>query len=652
MAVPAQAAPVAAGVPAVAAAPVQAPVVPVEPAFDPTKSDAFLPAVKARAVAASADRAPDPRDSQAFLPAIEKKPAAAQPAQFAGQPAGAPVDISAVAAAAPEAYPGNDAPKEQLAAWMAGQAEKRGLPPELPVMAALVESGMKNLNYGDADSVGFFQMRVSIWDQGPYKGYGDKPELQVKWFLDEAEKVKNARVAAGKPIDDPDHYGEWIADTERPAAQYRYRYQTKLSEAKGLLSSRAAAPQPVAAAAAVMDAGVVPAPAGGGLGGAALGVAKGELGVREVGTNAGPKVDEYLSAAGVPSGNPWCASFITWSLEKAGHKMPGGGWAAVQTWVRNAEQGKNGLQIVSAADARPGDIVAYDWGGQNDFGADGHIGFLDSTVQDGKFKALEGNNADAVSSVDRNTNSGNVVFIRVNGDAPAGAGVPVQPGAAVSRAGGRDPAGRPEAVRRRGGRHGRPAERRGARAAGQQERRARRRGQGRHQGRPDRPARDRRADQAQPGAQDHGLVHVLGPLEVHRGRLDLQPLLRPRPGHRGHRRRDRRARQPARAGDRVRGLHAGPGHPPERDRLAVRDLRPRLLHRRRAPEPPAPRLQAGDLAGLEAARGCRRGARGGPAGAVPGQFAAVAPGTPVAGRGRPRRSPRSTRASPTRSCRP
>ena len=32
---------------------------------------------------------------------------------------------------------------------------------------------------------------------------------------------------------------------------------------------------------------------------------------------------------------------------------------------------------------------------QNDFGADGHIGFLDSTVKDGKFTALEGNNADA-----------------------------------------------------------------------------------------------------------------------------------------------------------------------------------------------------------------------------------------------------------------
>ena len=81
---------------------------------------------------------------------------------------------------------------------MAGQAQKRGLPPELPLMASLVESGMKNLNFGDADSVGFFQMRVGIWNQGDYAGFPDKPELQVKWFLDNAEAVKKQRVAAGQ----------------------------------------------------------------------------------------------------------------------------------------------------------------------------------------------------------------------------------------------------------------------------------------------------------------------------------------------------------------------------------------------------------------------------------------------------------------------
>ena len=51
---------------------------------------------------------------------------------------------------------------------------------------------MKNLNFGDADSVGFFQMRVGIWNQGAYAGYPDKPELQVKWFLDQAEAVKSS----------------------------------------------------------------------------------------------------------------------------------------------------------------------------------------------------------------------------------------------------------------------------------------------------------------------------------------------------------------------------------------------------------------------------------------------------------------------------
>ena len=118
---------------------------------------------------------------------------------------------------------------------MAREAEKRGLPKQLPLMASLVESGMTNIQGGDADSVGFFQMRVGIWNQGDYAGYPDKPELQVKWFLDQAEAVKKQRVAAGEPIDDPNSFGEWIADVERPAEQYRGRYQLKLDEANGLL---------------------------------------------------------------------------------------------------------------------------------------------------------------------------------------------------------------------------------------------------------------------------------------------------------------------------------------------------------------------------------------------------------------------------------
>ena len=170
----------------------------------------------------------------------------------------------------------------------------------------------------------------------------------------------------------------------------------------------------------MVDAAAAAAPGSGSstLGASALSVAQTQLGVHETGVNTGAEVDKYLAAAGVGPGNPWCASFVTWSLQQAGHKMPGSGWAAVQTWVRTPRPRPNNLQVVSADQARPGDIVAYDWGHQEDFGSDGHIGFLASNVQDGKFTALEGNNHDAVMKVPRDVNMANVKFIRIGGDAP------------------------------------------------------------------------------------------------------------------------------------------------------------------------------------------------------------------------------------------
>jgi hypothetical protein len=148
-----------------------------------------------------------------------------------GADAGGQIDLGDVVGG----YPGDNAPKSEVAAWMGAEAQKRGLPPELPVMAGLVESGLRNLGGGDADSVGFFQMRVGIWNQGDYAGYPDKAELQLKWFLDQAVAVRQQRIAAGKPVNDAGSYGDWIADVERPAEQYRGRYQLRLEEARGLL---------------------------------------------------------------------------------------------------------------------------------------------------------------------------------------------------------------------------------------------------------------------------------------------------------------------------------------------------------------------------------------------------------------------------------
>jgi hypothetical protein len=569
---------------------------------------------------------------------------------------------------------------------------------------------MSNLDYGDASSLGYFQMLQTIWDKGEYKGYADKPELQIKWFLDTAERVKDQRLAAGKSITDPKQFGEWIADTERPAAQYRGRYQLRLDEAQGLLAKAAAHPaagagqvvdqaagrsavgapvdqtgapssspppdpdfygqegtggpvtgeiqalldnpkvkfdetgladlkagkidprvvaaltkigqdhditvtcmcsdhpkfsssgnvsnhaygrgvdigtidgelvragspaarelasammeldpdyrpneigspfaiagpgyftdaahqdhlhlgfkEPIdpswtppadvaapggaatAAPGAPVVAGVQPNAAGiapgappvaagdsgsfmavdpsqearsatAGAGGAAnesgtfmavqpvvgppaaiapdpstvpaavvsasanaavgssplgakaLEIAHTQIGVHEEGVNSGAKVNEYLAAAGVPPGNAWCASFVTWSLEQSGHKMDGGGWAGVATWVQNAREGKNNLSFVDPADARPGDLVVYDWGGQEDFGADGHIGFLASNVEGDQFTALEGNNGDQVQEVPRHLGGGaNVKFIRVgDGGAPPAAGAPAPTAGSVA----------------------------------------------------------------------------------------------------------------------------------------------------------------------------------------------------------------------------
>ena len=63
-----------------------------------------------------------------------------------------------------------------------------------------------------------------------------KPELQIKWFIDQALAVKAKRIAEGNTSfeTDPNQWGEWIADIERPAEEFRGRYQERLDEARGL----------------------------------------------------------------------------------------------------------------------------------------------------------------------------------------------------------------------------------------------------------------------------------------------------------------------------------------------------------------------------------------------------------------------------------
>lgn len=141
----------------------------------------------------------------------------------------------------PALYPGDNATRERLARWMARAAAERGLPHELPVMAAIAESGLSNL-HGDTYR-GFFGMHESL-NAGEYLGFPRNPQLQVNWFLESASAVRQLRVAEARPDPAKDEraFGSWIADVERPAPQNRSGYQPHLVEARSLIAGKCAAP--------------------------------------------------------------------------------------------------------------------------------------------------------------------------------------------------------------------------------------------------------------------------------------------------------------------------------------------------------------------------------------------------------------------------
>ena len=98
---------------------------------------------------------------------------------------------------------------------MARAAAERGLPHELPVMAALAESGLRNLR-GESYH-GFFGMHESL-NRGEYRGFPRRPELQVKWFIDTATSVRQRLVAETRPdpAADPSSFGSGSPTSSGP----------------------------------------------------------------------------------------------------------------------------------------------------------------------------------------------------------------------------------------------------------------------------------------------------------------------------------------------------------------------------------------------------------------------------------------------------
>lgn len=120
----------------------------------------------------------------------------------------------------------------------------------------------------------------------------------------------------------------------------------------------------------------------------ALEIAQSQNGVREVGNNAGKRVGEYLRSVGLDTGNPWCAAFVYWCIDKAAADLKvrnpfvrTGGCAVIDAWAKRNE--------ISENKPEPGDVFLRRGTVAGVYRAS-HTGFV-TEVNGTHFETWEGN---------------------------------------------------------------------------------------------------------------------------------------------------------------------------------------------------------------------------------------------------------------------
>ncbi|MFB7241700.1 peptidoglycan-binding protein [Streptomyces populi] len=146
-----------------------------------------------------------------------------------------------------------------------------------------------------------------------------------------------------------------------------------------------------------------------------------DVAAAEVGTVEGSaRANSYGSAVGLSlstSNYAWCATFVSWVARQTGASSYRNSY--VVGWVKQARAGNYHLSVTT--NPQPGDIVAFDWNGGNDYtGGHEHIGIVRTVSGGSSFTTVEGNTgnpdggSDGVYVKSRSTNSGyDVLFIRV-----------------------------------------------------------------------------------------------------------------------------------------------------------------------------------------------------------------------------------------------
>jgi hypothetical protein len=90
--------------------------------------------------------------------------------------------------------------------------------------AAIVESGIRNLNYGHANSHGVFQQQWSVGEWGTLAQTLD-PVHATRMFLTTARRMDRGQSA-----------GELAADVQRPREDLRYKYGAVQGQAMALIA--------------------------------------------------------------------------------------------------------------------------------------------------------------------------------------------------------------------------------------------------------------------------------------------------------------------------------------------------------------------------------------------------------------------------------
>jgi hypothetical protein len=127
-------------------------------------------------------------------------------------------------------------------------------------------------------------------------------------------------------------------------------------------------------------------------------IALGEKGVKEVGKNAGPRVEVYLRCVGLGPGYAWCAAFVSWCVEQA-FKAVGLGDGLVGPMLFRKSAGALALFHVNAPLVVPrGAQVALPCIGVEDHGGGlGHVYIILAVHPDGTLDTIEGNTNEAGS---------------------------------------------------------------------------------------------------------------------------------------------------------------------------------------------------------------------------------------------------------------